>query len=152
MGFSMSACSAAVCVEDSEDGAIAKFTTALQGSSRLLGKSQPHEIIAGAVACTHTNQFLLAAQQSVPTTEEDLRNSQGNIDYGAMIANDDVFKDASQNGIKWLLIKRAATQQFPTLPSGGRSGSKSGDANGIADVYRRNRGTDSRANRLETSC
>ena len=27
MGFSMSACSAAVCVEDSEDGAIAKFTT-----------------------------------------------------------------------------------------------------------------------------
>ena len=116
LGFSMSETSNAVCVEDGEDGAIAAFTTALQASSPYLGKSAPHEIIAGAIACTHTNQFLLAARQTVKTNYPHLANSEGDIDYGAIIAKDPVFKTAAEDGIKWVMIKRRAVIQYPILP------------------------------------
>ena len=116
LGFSMSQTSDAVCVEDGDDGEIAAFTTKLQASSPYLGKSAQHEIIAGAIACTHTNQFLLAARQTVKTNVPRLANSDGNIDYGAIVAKDSVFKTAAEVGIKWIMINRKAVVLYPILP------------------------------------
>jgi len=72
MGWSWSACSHAVCIEDDKDGSIEGYTmTLLQGSDGL-GSVAPGQVKYGSLACGHTNRFLCAVLDQVPSEHANL--------------------------------------------------------------------------------
>ena len=71
MGWSNTACIGAVCIEDSDSHAVAKFTRDLQIGSSYFGQSEIGEIKFGSLSCGHTNQFLNAVLSAVECEYED---------------------------------------------------------------------------------
>ena len=116
-GFSFIACEEAVCIADDASREIAKFTRTIQNGSEHLGKSGENEVVAGAIACTHTNQWLLAAEQGVKTDVPELQDHKGCIDTSKIKMKSPNHVQACAQGITWIMIKAEAVQQFPSLPN-----------------------------------
>ena len=114
MGWSWLACSGAVCMEDDASGRIASYTVKLQQGSHLFGQSKLHEIKAGSLSNGHTNQFLVAALDSVPSEHENL-TIDGRMSVAKMSAPDPCLAEAFKTGLKWLVIKAEAGVLYPNL-------------------------------------
>ena len=117
MGFSFLACKDAICIEDGDDRLSAKNTVRIQANSEMLPKQKEAEIVAGSVANTHTNQFLVMAIQGTKTNQEILSSpaTPGHIDSTKM-RNQEQLGKAMSEGIPWLMIKAQAVRLYPTLP------------------------------------
>ena len=67
-GFRWSACGDAICAEE-DGGYIADFTANLQKRSSKLGKQSKSAVHYGSLACSHLNQWLVAALCSAECDE-----------------------------------------------------------------------------------
>ena len=108
------ACNGAVCIEESPDKRVAKFTVNMQATSEQFGKSKANEIQVGSVSCGHTNQFLVAALDGVKCDIE-------NISIDGRLSPDKLrtqkeFDEPLAKGLKWLMVKADAERMYPALP------------------------------------
>ena len=71
-GFRWSACVDAICTEETYDHQVAMFTTKLQKRSALLGRQTTSEIHYGSLACSHLNQWFVAALSSAECEEKEM--------------------------------------------------------------------------------
>jgi len=114
-GFRWTACSDAICIEEDDNGGIGKFTRSLQARSSKLGKQNIDDIRYGSVACSHLNQWLVAALCGAECDEDemavDCRMSADNIR-----AKQPELADALNNGLKWTIVKKEAVKRWPQLP------------------------------------
>ena len=92
MGWSWEACSLAIAMRSGGTNKIPDFTVNLQAGSKKLGRSNPQEIDFGSLACGHTNQFLVACIDQVPTDEEALQGPDGCISMEKLMKNDKTGK------------------------------------------------------------
>ena len=113
MGWSPAATTHAVCVEDDAQGSIAAFTTKLSNSSAGLGKVPAAEIKYGSLACSHTNQFLVAALCGAESEQESI-SVDGRIST-SKLSEDGKLKDALEHGLTWLVLSSCVPAFYPTL-------------------------------------
>jgi len=69
-GFRWSACTDAICIEEDDLKSISTFTVKLQSRSSKLGRQASNDILYGSLACSHLNQWLVAALRSAECTEK----------------------------------------------------------------------------------
>ena len=93
---------------------IADFTVNQQAGPKKLGRSNPQEIDFGSLACGHTNQFLVACIDQVPTDEEALQGPDGCISMEKLMKNDKTgkLKEALEKGMKWTIIDSRAEDMY----------------------------------------
>ena len=115
LGFSMSATASAVCIEDG-DGKVAEFTKKICNGSEKLASVQPSEIKYGSLSCSHTNQFLRAANAEVPSTNEVLQVG-GRINVAKITQNDSELKCALKEGLVWTVLKASVATLYPAFPT-----------------------------------
>ena len=92
MGWSWEACSLAIAMRSGGASKIAEFTMDLQAESTKLGRNKPQDIDFGSLACGHTNQFLVAYINQVPTDEEVLQGPDDRISLEKIFKNDKTGK------------------------------------------------------------
>lgn len=114
MGWHLGHTSHAVCVEDSEAAAIAKFSRAQALSSvGMLGIVDEGTIKYGSLSCSHTNAFLVALLCEVETTHttiaENCRMSPSKL------STDPTLADILQNGLQWLVLSKTVPELYPSL-------------------------------------
>ena len=114
MGWSWEACSLAIAMRSGGTSKIADFTVNLQAGSKKLGRNNPQEIDFGSLACGHTNQFLVACIDQVPTDEEALQGPDGCISMEKLMKNDKTgkLKEALEKGMKWTIIDSRAEDMY----------------------------------------
>ena len=115
LGFSMSATASAVCIEDG-DGKVAEFTKKICNGSEKLASVQPSEIKYGSLSCSHTNQFLRAANAEVPSTNEVLQVG-SRINVAKITQNDSELKCALKEGLVWTVLKASVATLYPAFPT-----------------------------------
>ena len=71
-GFRWSACVDAICTEETDDHQIGKFTMKLQKRSSLFGRQRTTDVHYGSLACSHLNQWLVAALSSAECDEKEM--------------------------------------------------------------------------------
>ena len=112
MGWSFSATSHAVCIEDSPSGEVAAFTRQLRSANPGLG-SELTEVKYGSLSCSHTNAFLVAALAEVPT-EFPALSVDGRMSL-AKLSQDVLLGDALKSGLTWLVLSHKVRVLYPTL-------------------------------------
>ena len=113
-GWSWAACAHACGMEDCSSAAIENFSVSLSGASELLGKYKANDIKIGSLACSHTNAFLLAAKQGVPSNIEGIAED-GRISIGKITRADAGMQEALAKGLHWLIYKKEVGQMYPLL-------------------------------------
>ena len=113
MGWRPEETAHAVCVEDDACLSIARFSYELSCSDIGLGKVPQEEIKYGSLACSHTNQFLVAVICGVETDDEELAVD-GRLS-ASKLSDDLKLKDALEHGLTWLVISATAASLYPTL-------------------------------------
>ena len=111
IGWSFSATSHAVCSEDDNDGTVAKFTAQLRASSPGLGNPDTKEVKYGSLSCSHTNGFLVAVLDQVPSEQEALCID-GRMNRAKM-STDTALQEALDEGLTWLVISRKVRSLYP---------------------------------------
>ena len=120
MGWSWAACALAICVGETGRRSISSFTTELQRGTKKLGKSNPNEIEYGSLACGHSNQFLVACLDGVPTDQPTLAGPDGCISMEKVLSTDKYghMKEALEKGMNWQIIDPRAEEIYgPALPN-----------------------------------
>ena len=112
-GWLWSATASAICVEDSADHKIATFTHKLASSTTGLGIVDKSEIKYGSLACSHTNQFMVAVLCGVES-EFEILTIDGKMSV-SKLANDPALKDALENGLSWRVICAQVDAMYPGL-------------------------------------
>lgn len=114
MGWSWAACAMAICVGETSRRSISSFTTKLQRGTKKLGKSNPNEIEYGSLACGHSNQFLIACLDGVPTDQPTLAGPDGCISMEKVLATDKYghMKEALEKGMRWQIIDPRAEEMY----------------------------------------
>ena len=116
LGFLWEECQHAVCVEDDDTKTIANFTANFVAASKpYLAQVESNVIKYGSLACSHTNQFLCAALAGVPCNEPALTEGQ-RMSKAKICRNDAAMQVALEKGLKWLVLRAATVQLYPTLP------------------------------------
>ena len=115
-GWSWAACAHAVCFEDSADKKIAKYSSKLAEENPGLAPMLESIIKYGAVACTHTNQWLSAAIHGVATDEATL-SVDGRMSHIQLGEADQLMKKAFTDGLQWTVIKSEVEVAYPELAS-----------------------------------
>jgi hypothetical protein len=113
-GFSLWACAMAVCFEDDDERSHAKFTIDMCNAEPSLASFALDEVDHAAVACTHFNQFLCAAVDSVPCDVASIA-VMGRISTAKIEAKNPRFGTAIREGIEWVVIKKQVTKLMPEL-------------------------------------
>ena len=116
MGWSWQACSHATCIHDSASNEIAKFTIEQQQKNHGLGVVPAAEIQFGALACCHTNQFLVAALTAAPTEHENLAID-GKMSASKLSESDQKLSTALTDGMKWTVLSADVRKLYPELPN-----------------------------------
>ena len=96
LGWSWSACSHAVCLED-EDSVIGKFTEQLSLQPGLAPLSASI-IKYGSLSCSHTNAFLNACNAGLETEVESLQSADRRLSASTLGDADPLLKDALARG------------------------------------------------------
>lgn len=114
MGWHLGHTSHAVCVEDSESSAVAKFTRAQASSSvGMLGIVDEGTIKYGSLSCSHTNAFLVALLCEVETTHSSIAEN-GRMSP-SKLSTDPNLADILQNGLHWLVLSKEVPGLYPSL-------------------------------------
>ena len=116
MGWSNTACIGAVCIEDSDSHACAKFTRDLQIGSSYFGQSEIGEIKFGSLSCGHTNQFLTAVLSAVECEYDELCIN-GRMSKNRIIETQPSMDEPLNRGMQWLVLKKEVGELFPKLPA-----------------------------------
>ena len=114
-GWSMEETKSACAFEDQNDKRGALFTVQLQRDSSLLPTQVLEEIKLLAVACCHTNQFLVAVEQGVETDKAILAID-GRMSRSKVVAKCHSMSEAFDHGLTWFIFKADAWAGVPKLP------------------------------------
>ena len=114
LGWSWSACAHAVCVEETVDGDIGRFSESLSAMSNMLAPSTAKDVAFGSLSCSHTNAFLAAVNAGCPTNEAGLAID-GRLSAAAIGGKDALFNEALANGLRWTVVRREVPLLYPTL-------------------------------------
>ena len=112
LGWSDAATADANFVED--DGRSAVFTEHLCDTSPLLGRVERGEIKYGSLACSHTNQFLVAAILGVSSAETSLCVDK-RMSASKLGGADPKLADAFERGITWTVLKSFVQDLYPSF-------------------------------------
>lgn len=115
MGWSPAATAHAVCIEDGPDKSIAKFTARLSRGTPGLGVVEESTIKYGSLACSHTNQFLVAVLSQVESEHESLTIA-GRMSQAKLGARDPKLAEALEHGMSWLVLSSQVAELYPRLP------------------------------------
>ena len=116
MGWSWAACEHATAFQDSFATPIALFSVQQQKANPGLGEVDVKEIQFGSLACSHTNQFLIAVIGAV-STEYDCLSVDGRMSRAKLAAADSKLADALENGLNWTVISAEVRDLYPELPA-----------------------------------
>ena len=114
LGWSWQACAHAVCVED-EKSVIGRFTEKLT-SQPGLAQQKASIVKFGSLSCSHTNAFLNACNEGVPTDVTSLQHIDGRISPSTIGERDPLMKEAFEKGLDWLVIRSSVVDAYPSLP------------------------------------
>ena len=114
-GFVWSAVDEALCFEDQLDHRHADFTCTLCNDEPSLATFVKADVGFAAAACTHTNQSLAAAIDSVATLHESI-SIDGRISAAKLGAKNVNMQKALTEGLHWTVIKRDVELRYPLLP------------------------------------
>ena len=99
---------------------IANHTMSVTNASDNFAKYDVGAIRAGAVGCNHLNQFLAAISDGVICPKIYLTElcDQGNerLSKDSITQNNDDFRDACTDGLRWFLIDADVEDEYPDLP------------------------------------
>ena len=112
VGFSFLMTAGATCQEDDDSKTIAHKSFEISAASPGLAKIPVSEIKFGAVACTHTNQFLVAALCAVECDIESISEF-GKISR-AKLETDAKMKEALELGLTWTVLSSIVTDLYGT--------------------------------------
>lgn len=112
-GWLPDATTSAVCMQDDDSKTIAKHSYRLSTTTPGLGVVDQSEIAYGSLACTHTNQFLVAVECEVESEYESL-TIEGRMSRNKF-PNDRRLLDALDHGLTWLVLKAEVGAAYPQL-------------------------------------
>ena len=115
IGWSNAETLSAICFEDLPDGRGAKFTEGLQKQSEQLPQQSEQSIRFVALACTHTNQFLLAVQQGVRCSLPVIGEN-GHMSKAKILEKCPRMADPLEKGLQWFVFKHICWSMVPKLP------------------------------------
>ena len=115
MGWSTAATAHAVCIEDGPDKSIAKFSVRSSHSTPGLGVVDESTIKYGSLACSHTNQFLVAVLSQIESEHEVLTIA-GRMSPAKLGARDPKLAQALEHGLSWLVLSAQVADLYPRLP------------------------------------
>ena len=115
MGWSPAATAHAACIEDGPDKSIAKFSVRLSRSTPGLGVVDESTIKYGSLACSHTNQFLVALLSEVES-EHDSLTIAGRMSPAKVGGRDPKIAEVLQDGMTWLVLASQVAELYPRLP------------------------------------
>ena len=113
MGFLLSATAHAVCIEDRK-AVIAKFSGDMAATSNGKLGCTAAEVKFGSLACSHTNQWLVAILCACLCEYEEL-TVDGKLSY-SKLSSDAALQDALDHGLEWLVLSADVVEMYPTLP------------------------------------
>ena len=115
VGFSASATSHAVCIEDNQHRAIERYNMAMCTADEKLSQPKDGQVRYGTLSCGHTNQWLNCILAEVPTDITSLQDDRGRIS-ASKLSSDTQLSEALKSGIEWLVLKAQVEVSFPQLP------------------------------------
>ena len=114
-GWSNAETSSATAFEDLPDRRGAKFTVKLQQSTNMLPQQSETSIRFLALACTHTNQFLVSVNQGIPTLHPNLAEH-GHMSKSKIIGVCARMDEPLDRGLKWFVFNGGLWELVPKLP------------------------------------
>lgn len=63
----------------------------------------------------HTNTFLRAVKAGCPSAVDKLADSTGKLNQAELVVGRDSFKEATESGLKWLVLHKGCTAVWPSL-------------------------------------
>jgi hypothetical protein len=103
-----------ICIEDSPNKAIAKFTIGLTKMSPKFASYDEKEVKAGSLGAGHANHWLACLAQQVPCEVANIS------EHGKMspskCCKDIGVKEAMEHGLNWLVIRWEVEADCPTIP------------------------------------
>jgi hypothetical protein len=116
VGWSFSACQHACCIEDDPiTKAASVFTHKLAANSEMLGVYQENDVRYGSLACSRTNQFLLAASQAAKSDVASISEG-GRLSKEKICRGDINFQSAIEEGLNWTVLRYNVAHWYPELP------------------------------------
>ena len=114
-GFRWSACTDAICIEEDGLKSSSTFTVKLQSRSSKLDRQASNDILYGSLACSHLNQWLVAALCSAECTDKEM-SIDGRMSADCIRAKQPELRDALDSGLSWTIVKSEAAERWPQLP------------------------------------
>ena len=114
MGWSWQSCAHAVCVEDDRSSTMEQYTYNLVSTCDGLGQAVHGQVKYGSLSCGHTNRFLCALLDEVPS-EHEILTVDGRMSMSKVTANDSKLKEAMSQGLRWLVLTAEAAEVYPSL-------------------------------------
>jgi hypothetical protein len=114
-GFAKSAIGEAIAFEDDDDRSNEAYTMSLCNDNPYLASFAAGSVDFASVACTHTNQALCCVIDNVATDHEKLAHD-GRLSKAAMTETNEFLRQACEEGLEWLIIRRQVEKLWPTMP------------------------------------
>lgn len=112
LGFSWDACNHAVCIEDDRKSEIANYSAEISRKNPGLGPLLKSNIKYGSLSCSHTNNFLVAANAGVASNNT-LLAIDNRLSASLIGGRDPQFKEALDKGLHWVVLKAEVAEFYP---------------------------------------